>query len=96
MDQLHQIPQAQKLLKDQAALRQVLSNPEGPGTTSENRYQPAPGRGPGRAEGGRLRPERHPAETLSGPRGRQGHERAEQKTLQVTHPSALERRDSLG
>ena len=28
MDQLHQIPQAQKLLKDQAALRQVLSNPD--------------------------------------------------------------------
>lgn len=28
MDHLHQIPQAQKLLKDQAALRQVLSNPD--------------------------------------------------------------------
>lgn len=28
MDQLQQIPQAQKLLKDQAALRQVLSNPD--------------------------------------------------------------------
>ena len=28
MDQLHQIPQAQKLLKDQAALLQVLSNPD--------------------------------------------------------------------
>jgi len=28
MDQLQQIPQAQKLLKDQAALRQVLNNPD--------------------------------------------------------------------
>lgn len=28
MDQLHQIPQAKKLLQDQAALRQALSSPE--------------------------------------------------------------------
>ncbi len=28
MDQLHQIPQAKKLLRDQEALRQTLSSPE--------------------------------------------------------------------